>query len=300
MRENDLIKAIRSRVRDPRDVTGIGDDCCVWTPHGPSCLSTDTIVENRHFRAEDPPAAIGRKAAGAALSDLAAMGALPVGAVVAITCPARWDALAVMEGLMAELERHGCPLLGGDTTGGDLLVITVTVWGEAASAAHGPGRLLYRAGAAPGDLLVVTGPLGGSLESGRHLTPEPRFAEGVWFAQSPYVHALMDLSDGLAADAPKLAEASGCGCILLPERVPVHDDVPQMSDQQRAAMCDGEDFELLAAVAPEHWPHVQLAWPFPRPLCNVGWLIEQPGAWMEDQSGRLVPLPWQGFEHGGG
>lgn len=299
MKENDLIRALRDRLRDPQGVTGIGDDCCVWTPGGPTCLSTDTVVEGRHFTAQDAPLAVGTKAAGAALSDLAAMGARPVGAVVAITCPARWDALQVMEGLIATCERFACPILGGDTTGGDLLVITVTVWGEAVPNGHGNARLLHRSGARPGDLLVVTGALGGSLRSGRHLRPEPRIAEGQWFARSPYVHALMDLSDGLAADAPKLAAASGCGCLLLPDRVPVHDDVPDMSDRERAALCDGEDFELLAAIAPEHWPHVQLAWPFSHPLCEVGWMVEQPGTWVEGRNGRLEPLALSGYEHTG-
>jgi thiamine-monophosphate kinase len=298
MRENDLIRALRERVADPPGMLGIGDDCCVWTPGGQTCLSVDAIVENRHFLPEHPPALVGRKAAGAALSDLAAMGARPVGAAVALTCPARWDGLAVMEGLIAELGRHGCPLLGGDTTAGELLMVAVTVWGEGAAGPGGPGRLLRRSGGRPGDLLVVTGPLGGSLRSGRHLRPEPRFAEGQWLAAHPSAHALMDLSDGLAADAPKLAAASGCGCLLLPGQVPVHEDVPVMSDQQRAAMCDGEDFELLAAVAAELWPTLQLAWPFPRPLVAVGWLVDQPGARIEDRNGRVVPLPWSGFEHG--
>jgi thiamine-monophosphate kinase len=257
-------------------VTGIGDDCCVWTPGGPTCLSIDAIVEGRHFRADDAPALVGRKAAGAALSDLAAMGARPVGAVVALTCPARWDGLAVMEGLIVELERHGCPLLGGDTTGGDNLVVSVTVWGEAVATPSGPGRFLRRGGGQASDLLVITGPLGGSLSSGRHLKPEPRFAEGQWFAAHSFCHALMDLSDGLAADVPKLAAECGCGCLILPDRIPIHADVPEMSDQIAAAMCDGEDFELLAAVAAEQWPAIQLAWPFDRPLFNVGWLIAQP------------------------
>ncbi len=293
MKEGDLIRRLRARVSDPDGMRGIGDDCCVWTPRGPTCLSVDAIVEGRHFTADAPPAAVGRKAAGAALSDLAAMGAKPVGAAVALTCPARWDGAAVMDALIDELERHGCPLLGGDTTGGDQLVVSVTVWGEAAQQ-----RLLYRDGGTPGDLLIVTGPLGGSLASGRHLRPEPRLAEGAWLAQSPYVHAAMDLSDGLAADAPKLAEASGCGCLLLPGQVPIHHDVPQRSDTVRAAFCDGEDYELLAAVAAEHWPSMQLGWPFERPLSVVGWLLSEPGARIEDQHGRVVPLPWQGFEHG--
>lgn len=297
MRENDLIRKLRERIRTPDGMLGIGDDCCVWTPGGQTCLSTDTLVEGRHFRADDAPALIGRKAAGAAISDLAAMGARPVGAVVALTCPTRWDALAVMDGLLAECERHACPVLGGDTTGGEELVITVTVWGEAVANAHGPVRLVTRSGASPGDLLVVTGPLGGSLVSGRHLRPEPRLAEGQWLATSPYVHAMMDLSDGLAADAPKLAGASGCGCLLLPNQVPVHDDVPVMCDQAKAACCDGEDFELLVAVAAEHWPALQLAWPFPRRLTTVGWLLAEPGAFRENAQGRVVPLEWSGFEH---
>ena len=297
--EDQLIRSLRARVRDPEGVLGIGDDCCIWSPAGPTCLSTDTVVEERHFLPADDPRLVGRKAAGAALSDLAAMGARPVGAVVALTCPARWDAESLVDGIITELDRHGCPLLGGDTTGGGMLVITVTVWGEAVASAHGTPRLLRRSGAHPGDLLVVTGPLGGSLRSGRHLRVEPRLAEGQWLAGHPAVHALMDLSDGLAGDAPKLAAASGCGCILLPSQVPVHDDVPLMSDQVSAAMCDGEDFELLAAVAPEMWPILQLAWPFPRPLMAVGWLIEQPGAFVEDAQGRLVTMPWRGFVHTG-
>ncbi|MBA3685113.1 MAG: thiamine-phosphate kinase [Planctomycetes bacterium] len=292
MRENDLIRELRAKLRDPEGVLGIGDDCCVWTPGGTTCLSVDAIVEGRHFTSVATPAQIGRKAAGAALSDLAAMGARPVGAAVTLVCPGRWDAAAIMDGLIAELARHHCPLLGGDTCGGDALVVSVTVWGEAAK--H---RLLKRSGATPGDLLVVTGPLGGSLASGRHLAPQPLLAEGAWFAGHPAVHALMDLSDGLATDAPKLAEASGCGCLLLPAQVPVHPDVPEMSDTVRAALCDGEDYELLAAVAPDQWPHLQLAWPFANRLCVVGWLIEQREILMEDRAGRVVPFTYKGFEH---
>ena len=136
------------------------------------------------------------------------------------------------------------------------------------------------------------------MASGRHLAPEPRFAEGAWLAGHPAIHACMDLSDGLAADAPKLAVASGGGCLLLPAQVPVHEDVPEMGDSIAAAMQDGEDYELLAAIAPEHWPSVQLAWPFPRPLCVVGWLIEQTEMQMEDRNGRIVPLAFRGYEHG--
>jgi thiamine-monophosphate kinase len=292
-----LIRRLRAAHPAPPGVLGIGDDCCVWTPGGPTCLSVDAISEGRHFTADTDPRLVGRKAAGAALSDLAAMGARPVGAVVALSCPARWDAAAVMDGLSAELARHGCPLLGGDTTGSDALVVSVTVWGEGTAEAQ--GRLVRRDGGQVGDLLVITGPLGGSLASGRHLRPEPRFAEGQWLARQHFVHALMDLSDGLAADAPKLADASGCGCLLLPEQVPHHPDVPDLSDTVTAALCDGEDYELLAAIEPGQWPTLQLAWPFDRPLHVVGWLVPEPGAWMEDRAQRRVPLAMRGYEHRG-
>lgn len=296
--ENQLIRAVRARVRDPAGVRGIGDDCCIWTPGGPTCLSVDAIAEGRHFRSGEDPRLVGRKAAGAALSDLAAMGARPVGAVVALSCPASWDAAAVMDGLCQELERHACPLLGGDTTGADSLVVSVTVWGEGVPGPHGEApRLLRRDGGQVGDLLVVTGPLGGSLASGRHLRPEPRLAQGQWLASHGFVHAMMDLSDGLAADAPKLAEASICGCLLLPAQVPVHPDVPELSDTVTPAMSDGEDYELLAAVEAGQWPNLQLAWPFPEPLSVVGWLVPERGAWMEDRHQRRVPLAFKGYEH---
>ena len=293
MRENDLIRRLRDLASVPDGARGIGDDCCEWTPGGRTCLSVDALVEGVHFLPTDDPALIGRKAAGAALSDLAAAGAKPVGAVVALSVPSRWNGLAVMEGLIAELTRHGCPLLGGDTTGAQQLTISVTVWGEAV----GGHRLLHRSGAQPGDLLVVTGPLGGSFASGRHLRPEPRFAEGQWFAASPYVHACMDLTDGLASDAPKLAEASGASCLLLPNQVPVHPDAERLVDATRAACCDGEDFELLTAVSAEQWMNVQLAWPFERRLALVGWLTPEPEHTMEDAYGKRVPLTMRGYEH---
>ena len=250
------------------------------------------MVENVHFHTDEDPALVGRKAAAAALSDLAAAGARPVGAVVAISAPPRWDASAVMLALLAELTRHGCPLLGGDTTGGERLVISLTCWGEATA-----GRLLDRGHGQVGDILAVTGPLGGSLRSGRHLRPEPRFAEGQWLAACPFVHACMDLSDGLAGDAPALAAESGCGVILLPDEVPIHPDVPDNADATRAACCDGEDFELLVAVEAACWPQLQLAWPFERPICRVGWLVPDPGALIEDRHGRLAPLTWGGYQH---
>lgn len=292
LRENDLIARLRARITDPANMRGIGDDCCVWTPGGQTCLSTDTVVEGRHFLPTDDPRLIGGKAVGAALSDLAAMGAKPVGMVIALTCPGRWDGDAVMDGVMAAADTFACPILGGDTTAGDNLVITVTVWGEPVHK-----RLLYRDGGSPGDLLVVTGPLGGSLLKGRHLRPQPRLEEGMWLAGHPAIRACMDLSDGLAMDVSRFAAANSCGALLLPRQVPIHDDVPEISDTIGSAMQDGEDYELLVAIAPEHWPSVQLAWPFSMPLAVVGWFTDHNRIEIEDAAGRVRELLYEGFEH---
>ena len=163
-------------------------------------------------------------------------------------------------------------------------MVSVTVWGEATEG----GRLIRRNGASAGDLLVVTGELGGSFESGRHLRPEPRLAEGQWLAQQEAVTAMM--VDGLAADAPKLAKASGCG-ELLPGRVPVPADLAHIPHVIDRVMGDGEDFELLFTIDPGYWPTLTLAWPFETAIHNVGWLLEQPGSFIEDPYGRMVPSP---------
>lgn len=303
MDENELIAHARQLAdgqglpRGPA-LIGIGDDACVWSPGGDTCLSVDSIVCGRHFTAETAaatPQLVGRKAAAAAISDLAAMAAKPVGAAVALHCPSDIDGAAVMDGLTAELTRHGCPLLGGDTTGASELVIGVTVWGEA----WPDGRLLRRDQGQTGDILVATGWLGGSLQHGRHLTPEPRLAEARWFAERDFVHAAMDISDGLASDMPKLAHASGCGCVLMAENCKVHSDVPPASDIFKAACTDGEDYELLVAIDATAWPTLQLAWPFVElPLAMVGMLTGDGQMVMEvPNTRRCVPLTWSGYQH---
>ena len=256
------------------------------------CLSVDTVVEGVHFTAETGLEKIGYKAAAAALSDLAAMGAEVVGAAVSLQCPTGRDPDRLMAGLVSCLETYKCPLLGGDTVSSSTLALSVTVWGQAA----GHGRLLRRDGGTPGDLLIVTGALGGSFASGRHLRPTPRLREGAWLAAQPAVTAMMDISDGLAQDVHRFAAASSCGALLIPENIPVHDDVPAGYERIKAAACDGEDFELLFAVNAGDWPRLQLNWAFDTPLYNVGWLLGDLGLYQE-RDRRIIPLDWAGYEH---
>jgi thiamine-monophosphate kinase len=219
-------------------------------------VTQDTLVEDAHFRREwiswqD----LGYKAAAVNLSDLAAMGAEPEALLVALALPPGSDAEAVAE-LYAGLNEPGVPVLGGDTTRAERLVLTVTAVGRSE-------RVPGRSGARPGDVLVVTGPLGGAaaglqaLREGlagfddlvaRWRRPPIRLDEGRRLAR--VAHALVDLSDGIAGDAARIAERSGCRIVLEPERIPRAARVEEVGDVPFWTL--GEDYELLAALPPEN------------------------------------------------
>lgn len=238
-------------------VAGIGDDCAaVKGPRGGLLLlKTDCVVEGRHFTPRDRAAAIGWKAACRAVSDIAACGGRPAHALV--TCvvrPAqteRW-----LDGLYRGLDKAG-RAFGFDVVGGELArtdgpsVISVSMTGTVARR-----DFVRRSGGRPGDVLFVTGQLGNSLQSGWHLRFRPRASEARWLVGNFRVQAMMDLSDGLAADLPRLARASGTGFVIDPLRVP-----RRRGATLGQALSEGEDFELLFAVAPREADRLESAWP---------------------------------------
>ena len=220
-------------------------------------VTQDALVEGVHFRLgwaswRD----VGFKAAAVNLSDLAASGAVAEGLVVTLAAPPETEVAAILE-LYEGIAETGVPVVGGDTTSADRLMLSVTALGRADGV---PGR----AGAQPGDVLVVTGPLGGSaagflyLEAGEddpltraHLRPPLRLEEGRRLAAT--AHAMLDVSDGLAADAGHLARRSGCRVVVDLERVPVAAGVAEAAARFGRDVWDlvcgfGEDYELLAAL----------------------------------------------------
>lgn len=217
-------------------------------------VTQDTLVEGVHFRrAWTSWRDLGWKAAAVNLSDLAALGAVPEALLVALALPADLDSAALAE-LYEGLCEPGVPVAGGDTTRAPALVLTVTAVGRSE-------RVPGRAGARPGDVLVVTGPLGGAaaglhaLREGlagfdelvaRHRRPPLRLEEGRRLAR--VAHAVVDLSDGIAGDAARIAERSGCRLVLEPDRIPRAPRLDEVGDLPFWAL--GEDYELLAAVAP--------------------------------------------------
>jgi thiamine-monophosphate kinase len=275
--EDALVARLR-RLLPPDDVSvieGIGDDCAAVRVVGAgflALLKTDCVVEGRHFSPKDAPADVGWKAACRAVSDIAASGGVPRHALVTCVlrrgCEGRWVE-GVYRGLARAARRYGFTVVGGElaaTEGPN--VINVAMNGNVRRREH-----VTRRGGRPGDVLLVTGALGGSFASGRHLRFVPRLEEARWLVEGHRPHAMMDLSDGLAADVPRLAAASGCGYEIDAASVP-----RSRGATLEQALSEGEDFELLLAVAPRAVARLQAGWlkKFPRlRLTEIGCLAER-------------------------
>jgi thiamine-monophosphate kinase len=278
---------------------GPGDDTAALAPPpAPLLVTTDMLLEGSCFLlAEAGPRRVGRKAMSVNLSDIAAMAGRPLAAVVSVGLP-RQGGRALAEELYLGLREAGdafdTPIVGGDTNTWDgPLVISVTLLGEAVP--PGPVR---RNGARVGDRLLVTGSFGGSI-LGKHLDFTPRVREALALLAAAPLHALIDVSDGLAADLWHVCAESGVGAVLRAEAVPIDPAARRLTDGRSPlehALGDGEDFELVLAVAPEDAARLLAAQPLPGvPLTEVGEVVEA-GLWLEE-NGQKRALPPAGWVH---
>lgn len=241
----------------PEVIEGIGDDCAAVRGVRAGLielLKTDCVVEGRHFSPQDAAEEVGWKAVCRAVSDMAASGGVPRHALVTCVlrrgCEGRWVE-SLYRGIARAARRYGFSVVGGELAATDgPNVINVAMTGEVRQREH-----VTRRGGRPGDVLLVTGVLGGSFASGRHLRFAPRLDEARWLVEKYPPHAMMDLSDGLAADVPRLASSSGCGYEIDAAAVPRSREVTL-----EQALAEGEDFELLLAVAPRAVAKLRAAW----------------------------------------
>ena len=273
--EDRLIRRIARGVRlDASVLRGIGDDCAVLKGAGGKLLlfASDMLVEGVHFLPSARPEAIGWKALAVNVSDVAAMGGLPRWAVISLGLPRNQSVSFVdrlYRGLRRCAARFGVNLVGGDTVRAPRVTVDVAIVGEV-----GRDRLTLRSGARPGDALLVTGRLGGAVRSGRHLAFTPRLKEARALGARAKLHAMMDLSDGLACDLPRLCEQSGVGAALEIGRLPRRRGL-----SAARALSEGEDFELLIAAAPAQARRL-LRWAeknLPCGLTRIGWVVPYRG-----------------------
>lgn len=253
---------------DPMVLVGPGDDCAVVTDEADArlLLKTDVIVEGVHFLREAPPELIGRKALARAISDIAAMAGTPLHALVTLVLPPELEPAFVermFAGLLELGREFGVSVVGGETARGPVMMISIAITGSCAE------EPVLRSGGQAGDRIWVTGVLGGSIR-GRHFTFTPRVKEAAWLVSGFRPTAMMDISDGLAADLPRLAAASGCGWRVSLEALPCSDE-----SNAEQAWGDGEDYELLFTTSPEVEEDLQAAWSHRFPdvrLTPIGWL----------------------------
>jgi len=298
-----------SRSLGPLVKVGPGDDCAVLAGTGREDIhfTIDEVVEGTHFRLAGRglgPRASGRdvgyKALAAAVSDLAAMGARPIAAVAAASLRkgmAGTFGRAIHLGLTAAARDSGCPLVGGNIseTAGPIAV-TVAAIGCAPE-----GSCFLRSAARVGDAVFVTGELGGSI-LGRHLHPVPRFAESRRLRELGGVHAMMDVSDGLALDLWRLARASRVGAAIDAARVPVSPDARRLArltgkSALEHALSDGEDYELLFTASSAAAERIERLWDLPTRLSRLGEIVPRSKGLLIREGARLRRLEPAGYRH---
>jgi len=271
-----FIEKIRKQFTVPDGLKGIGDDCAIIPMD--SCwdmvVSTDMLVQDRHFILEDIPSrCLGWKSAAVNISDIAAMGGQGIGCFLYVALDGNlseeWTD-GFLDGFRDCCTRYGFPLLGGDTTAsGNGICINVTVLGKVPG-----GQAKLRSSAIEGDIICVTGNLGdsacgldvilGKASRGddenylveRHYLPSPRIKEGAGLLSCKGVHAMMDISDGVASDLRHIIEESHCGAVVDPALLPLSEPMKRYCtkkgiDPMEKALCGGEDYELLFTVSPE-------------------------------------------------
>jgi thiamine-monophosphate kinase len=283
---------------------GIGDDAAVVDIAGTDCVVTsDLLAEGVHFEADTGDfMLVGRKALAVNLSDLAAMAATPVAVTVSLLLNKRQGMRAaknLISGMSPLAAAHEVALAGGDTNSWDgATIVSVTALGRL------EGEPLTRAGARPGDAILVTGTLGGSI-LGKHLQFDPRVREAIALRSDFEIHAAIDISDGLALDLSRMASASQVGVEIELAHIPISAAAYELASANsngksalERALSDGEDFELLLAVPPADAQRICEQGVLGIDVTNIGRFTVARELYRIDEQGKRRPLEVEGYTHG--
>jgi thiamine-monophosphate kinase len=315
-----LIAAIKEMAAKGEGVIkGIGDDAAVLRPSAGKVLlvTTDLLLEGVHFQLEfTDPYRLGRKALAVNLSDIAACGGTPTAFLVSLAVPPAIEVesvKALYTGMMEQARTYGVSLIGGDTSKGKELMISITLIGEAEEE-----KIVYRAGARKGDLIFVTGTLGDAalglqlLKQGKregvliqkHLAPAPRVREGQAIAQQGLALSMIDISDGLVADLGHILEASNVGAEVRLTQLPLSEEYQKeigsySRDPYAFALTGGEDYELLFTAAPAKERAVaKLAKEIGTPITMIGEIVAvAQGVTIYTEDGKEYPIAQKGHDH---
>ena len=304
MDEFSFIEWIRSNQKKDKDIViGIGDDCASIKINGDKqCLvTTDMLVEGTHFElGKNTPGEIGRKSIACSISDIAAMGCTAKYAVVSICFPQETKTKFARElflGMKKLAEAYKIKIIGGDIVSSKkTLVVNVTMYGT--NEGLNP---IARSGAKVGDIIMVTGSLGGSI-LGKHATFIPRLKEGLLLNKKFNINSMIDISDGLAADLNHILEESEVGAILYEDDVPISADAKKLSRKTglsalHHALHDGEDYELLFTISDKETKRLLKYKSFPVRLSMIGHIKKSNGLKLRNSNSKLKKLKPIGYKH---
>lgn len=288
------------RKLSPKDFPiGIGDDMAQIRFGDESVLiTTDILLDGVHFNLEQATLKqIGYKAMAVSLSDCAAMATIPVAAVVSVAMPKSYGTEELKElhsGITQAGDKFGCALVGGDITcwkNENPFTISVAMLSR-----QSDNEPVKRSGAKSGDIICVTGSLGGS-GFGKHLEFEPRVEESLKIAQMVSLNSMIDLSDGLSSDLNRICKQSGVGAVIEEVQIPISNDAMKTDNPLESALNDGEDFELLFTLSQSDCKKLLDKWDEPIPIHKIGMITQTGKIQIRMQDGRIIELEAKGYDH---